>query len=298
MPSCPSCQRPVATSRPTCLYCGATVATESAGPPGAELQPAPASEASGLLLGYWPEAQSAASLAAALDIEPYEARQRVARRGPQLWRLLDEPQARAEAARLEAAGLATWLLPEAGVRRYSQPSLVTGGGFEPGLLRLRACGRARTLPKGELLLVVRGPIARQPQDDPETRYRGMRSHAGKAIPLEPGYRFHLHLRANEAPLELDPAAFEFEDRLAGRAPYLSLHRWLSELGAPGDDSFRQLTPALSPAEPEAGRAAGWLADLGERGSGKLAARVLLDNLRQFRFFSAWRGLLERERPPA
>jgi hypothetical protein len=64
---------------------------------------------------------------------------------------------------------------------------------------------------------------------------------------------------------------------------------------PTDDHFRRLPPALGAASPEAGGALGAAAGLsGARGRHKDAPQIL-DNLAQFRRYSAWRGAVERRR---
>jgi hypothetical protein len=57
-----------------------------------------------------------------------------------------------------------------------------------------------------------------------------------------------------------------------------------------DDAFRRLPPALAPAPPAGGR----LARAGETPrEGAPKEGGVLDNLAQFRFYSAWRGAAER-----
>jgi hypothetical protein len=71
--------------------------------------------------------------------------------------------------------------------------------------------------------------------------------------------------------------------------------WMAALGTtvPVDDGFRRLAPALAPAAPDAGAAARLQDAL--RGADRTAA--ILDNLAQFRFYSAWRGAVERSVRP-
>jgi hypothetical protein len=118
-----------------------------------------------------------------------------------------------------------------------------------------------------------------------------------AATLGPGYRFHLHRRREPRPLELDPGAFEF-GAAAGLADSSEqrLIAWLATLttGVPVDDSFERQTPALAPAEPPGGPLSA-LEALGRPSSRHQApTSQILDNLAQFRFYSAWRGLLERQ----
>ena len=63
---------------------------------------------------------------------------------------------------------------------------------------------------------------------------------------------------------------------------------------PVDDGFRRISPALAPAAPAAGAAAR-LEDALRTSAARPPA--ILDNLAQFRFYSAWRGAVERRCAP-
>jgi hypothetical protein len=112
--------------------------------------------------------------------------------------------------------------------------------------------------------------------------------------LDPGFRFHLHLRDGPRPLELDPGEFEFgaQPPLSGSS-LLELGRWFEAL-APGlavDDDFRKHPPALAPAAASVEVLAA--AALTSRSSRKQKEAVVLDNLAQFRFYSGWRAAVAR-----
>ena len=62
----------------------------------------------------------------------------------------------------------------------------------------------------------------------------------------------------------------------------------------GDDGFRRLPVALAPALPEEGAAASLRRTGGGPGWSK-DARLILDNLAQFRFYSGWRAAAFRRR---
>jgi hypothetical protein len=103
-------------------------------------------------------------------------------------------------------------------------------------------------------------------------------------------------------VELDPGAFEFGQAPLASSSLLELTSWLEQLlvGVPSDDSFRRLPPALAPSAPETGVVAAAkalarppIAGRSRRGE----PRRILDNLEQFRFYSAWRAALERRRLP-
>ncbi|HXB56899.1 MAG TPA: hypothetical protein VN461_19205 [Vicinamibacteria bacterium] len=227
---------------------------------------------------------TAETLAPALGLLPAEAARRVRRGGYQLHRIAFREAASTETDRLRGAGLFVIEVPEA--EAHVRPLLAKGGTQDADGLSLRAEGGALRVSPGQVLLVVRGPIAREYQALPTHR------RVSAARPEE-GHRIHLHLRGEPRPLELDPANFEF-----GRAPtagssLLELNAWVEAIApeAPRDEAFRQEPPALSLAAPA------------ER---EVAARALnpprekepppiLENLEQFRFYSAWRAAVERRR---
>lgn len=295
MSGCPACGRPLALARATCLYCGATLPEASVAAAEqarrAALQgPAPAAApVERVLLGFRVDQLETPGLAAALGLPAYDARRLVARGGDHLWRLLAPEEAEAEARRLGAAGLRCWTLPESQVRDQA-PRRAGGGRREGAAVLLLAEQPCRVAP-GEVLLLVQGPIARASHEAAVKRLVGMAS-------PQPGYRFHLHLRAAPRPLELDPEDFELEGG-GGGSTLLALREWLGALAPEAlvDDGFRHLVPALAPATRAEGRAARWTSSLEQARSPERRneERLLLDNLAQFRFYSAWKGLLARAR---
>ncbi|MGE0452850.1 MAG: hypothetical protein AB7Q30_04880 [Vicinamibacteria bacterium] len=309
-------------ARPACLYCGATLPRETlaaaaraagaaagaAAEPTAET-PMPAGDvpAAGAGSSAGPGAEPGAearsvlvldlagveprSLAAALKLSLYEAKQRLLRGGLQLHRIAPVEEARADAERLAALGVPVLRFDEAAVRQAAAPLLAQGGRFEAGTLSLRTPKGARRVANADVLLLVRGPIRREYR----TREDWKRL---KSATLADGYRFQLHLRGDEQPLELDPGSFEFDAREPlATSSMLRLSEWFVELaaGRPVDDAFRLLPPALGPAEPDASKRLGSAGALGGRPAADPAEAPILDNVRQFRFHSAWRGLVERRR---
>ena len=113
--------------------------------------------------------------------------------------------------------------------------------------------------------------------------------------LESGFRFHLHRRDDARPLELDPGAFDFGGNGPGTSSLLQLTAWVQELtrGAAVDDGFRRLPPELGVAAAAAGGPLAAADALGARAALRAEAPLVLDNLRQFRFYSAWRAAVER-----
>lgn len=296
--TCPSCRRPVAVARPRCLYCGAELPRELLEPAQGQAEPAaeppPGPDRSLLILDL--EGVEPSLVEGALGLSPFEAAQRARRGGFQLHRAVDAAEAAAEAGRLGNLGLRATIVPEAEVRTASRPLLVRGGRLEGTRLALRAEEAELRLRREDLLLLVRGPIARERQ--PTAKPGRVRV----AVP-EPGYRIHLHRHAEPRPLELDPAGFEFGDapRVA-ESTLLQIGSWLEVLaaGVPIDDDFKRVPPALGPAKAEAtgiAAAAGALAVREPRASGRGRLPLLLDNLAQFRFYSGWRAAVERRRAP-
>jgi hypothetical protein len=287
-PACPRCQRRVAAARATCIYCGAPLPAAAA-PPEPEPE-APLLPATRALLILDVEASGPERLAAALGLTVLETRLWATQAPFRLQRLGPPQDVEAEAGRLQDAGLTVAVLPEAEVRPALTPRLARGGRPQPDGLELDLGGAARRLGPGELLLVVEGPIAREYQTQQDLR-------RVRAASLAPGYRLHLHLRGEARPLELDPGGFDFGGpRGIPSSSMLELRAWLAPLraGVPTDSSFERLLPALGPAGPGQGGALSAAEALRAQIPAEGQALVL-DNLAQFRFFSAWRGLLERRR---
>jgi hypothetical protein len=290
---CPSCGRPIALTRPRCLYCGRSLPQELIPDP---VEPAESPTTQALLPGFGEgkallvarlDGTTAESLAAALERTVLEAEQLVRRGGWTLLGVLPEGVAGQRRERLSQAGVRCLVLGQAEIRLAIDPWLAIGAHFD-GRLRLRGDGAPRVVAPGDLRLVVAGAIRREYQAR-ESKPRSFRS-----ATLEQGYRFHLHRRDDPTPIELDPVGLEFdEESRATESSLLRIDRWVSTLidGGPRDDLFRFLPPALAPAAPAP-----------EMGALTAAARlrrdtsedvVILDNLAQFRFYSAWRACVQR-----
>lgn len=307
---CPACARPVAVSRPTCLYCGAALPAEAVAQADAARAALDAAGAMSSALRGMPPAPAdseqaeeararavvvvettradADALGRVLGLSAYEAGQRVRRGGWQLLRV-GLPAGNEELAALRATGAQAANLSHDDVSAAQRPEIVAGGTYADDRLELRTLeGRVALVP-GALLLVVRGPIVRRAQAGNDARLRV----AGHA---EPGLRLHLHRRNDPRPLELDPLAFEFGATGApDGAGVLTLARWVDAVaaGAPIDEGFRHVTPALGPAQPEAYAGAAALDALRASRQRGQNAQAMLDNVAQFRFYSAWRALAER-----
>jgi hypothetical protein len=296
-------------ARATCLYCGAPLppedlaaalsaaaqASAQAGPVRASGGPAgaPPGGERGLLVLDLADANPD-TLARALALPRYEAGLLARRGGLHLHRVLEPAAAEAEAARLGARGLAAVVVPEAEAR--VRPLRCLGGERGTGVLSLRTEEGPVTLHRGDVLLVVRGPIVREYQPTPKRR-------RVDTARLEEGYRVHLHLHARPPgaaprPVEIDAGNFEFGFAVTGSAR-LEVDAWVDEVAGDAriDEGFRRLPPALGPAEPEVKGALAAASSLGlaTHGRGSDDAPVVLDNGEQFRHYSGWRAAVARRR---
>ena len=291
----------MAVARARCLYCGAEL-------PGGLVPAAPSEASFGTPPGSAGPVPDGASLTRvvivldlayapterlgeALDMSAYEADLLTRRGGFHLHRILGEELAEDEAERLRAAGLKVELLPESEVRTL--PLRALGGERGEGLLELQTEEGPLTLWRREILLVVRGSIARQFQ--PTHRKRRV-----DTASLEDGFRVHFHRRSNPRPVEIDAANFEFGFAVTG-STRLELDAWVEGLGedVPRDDGFRRLPPAFGIAAPEQKGALAAVASLSRTSRGGEAhgtgESVVLDNAQQFIFYSALRAAVERRR---
>jgi hypothetical protein len=283
----------VAVARERCLYCGQVLPSPLVprlpipDPPGSVAPEAPGPARTLVILDL--DAADPERLESVLGLATYEAALLARRRGFHLHRLLAPELAEAEARRLHAGGLRVETVAEEELR--DPPLRALGGERGRGSLTLRTEEGPVTLHRGDLLIVVRGPIARQYQ--PVFRRRRV-----DTASLEEGYRVHLHRRADRRPVEIDIANFEFGTAGAG-STRLELEAWVDEIRAEvaEDDGFRRLPPAFGVAEPEPRGPLAAASALGRAGRGERAEgeSVVLDNAAQFRFYSAWRAALERRR---
>jgi hypothetical protein len=232
---------------------------------------------------------AAAQVADGALLTLYDAERLVRRGGLQLHRVLGEEEAAAVAERLRAAGITSYLVPEAEARQ-APLQVLRGEQTGEGLL-LKTPEGALPLRPEELLLLVSGPITREPAPDLE-RGRGVRR-------LPDGWCAHLHRLLAPRPVELDPSRIELGFTATG-STHLEVGSWLQVLGreVPHDVSFRHEAPALGPPpEAEADPLSPWtLSGIGSRRAGRQGQpRPVHDNLAQFRFYSGWRAAVERRR---
>lgn len=303
MPGCPHCGRPVALARATCLYCGRELPED--------LRPAPPPNAlpgAGAAAALGPEAAGTAPAAperalVVLDLTDvaaqtlaeltggslYDADRRIRRGGWQLHAACDAAAAAEQEARFRAAGVLALVLPEAEVRAAPSRALRIEAGDE-GLVLDTTTGR-RLVNAHDLLLAVSGPIARAPGTELQRR----RIDSAR---LQESWCTHLHLLDGPPPIELEASRLEWRSAVTG-SPQLELRVWLEALAetVPHDQAFRLETPVLAPPPSEDDPI--WPF---ERTRGRARQRAgsepppIHDNLAQFRFYSGWRGAVERRRP--
>jgi hypothetical protein len=284
----------VAVARATCLYCGAALpAAASQGVRGADAERnEPPADRALIILDL--DAVDPARLSRGLGVSAFEARQRARRGGLDLWRIVATADAARERDRLAAEGLRAFDLPEADVRAAAKPIVATGGRVDGSGLNIRHEGGRLRVEGPDVFVVLRGPIAREYAPSPAAKRTRLAT-------LEGGYRIHIHRRADPRPLELDPGNFDFGEAVVGRSSLLTLLTWVETIspGSPTDDRFRLYAPALAPARAEASGPLAAVTALSTRTRAREGGResgfTILDNLEQFRFYSAWRGALERRR---
>jgi len=266
------------------VYCGADAPPTAPEAPG-EAPPEPSPR---LLVLAQTGVADPEALARALGLAVADAAHRVRRGGWQLLRIAEPAAAREQAARLGEAGVVAMLVPEAEVRSSARPVVALGGEGNGRELSLRTTEGSMRVEAAHLVLAVQGPIAREYQTSQVVKRT-------RTATLEGGYRFHLHRKGEARPVELDPGAFDFGARASGASSLLQLSAWVQELtrGVLVDDAFRRLPPELGVAESAAAGPVAAADALGARAAVRGEAALVLDNLRQFRFYSAWRAAVER-----
>jgi hypothetical protein len=288
---CVACGRPIASALPRCLYCGATLPENA--PPPAEL---PDSGADRVVLVVDTTAGERV-LVEALGLSLAEAALRSRRGRHQLHRILSANEAESEARRLAERGVIVILLAEAEVRQASHPRTARGGDLETGTFWLASRAQTVRLDAAEVLTIVWGPIRRElARRDPGPLRTQRLAPGGR---LQEGEVFHVHVRSDPRPLEIEPSSFEFSEARGGlESSRLRIQRALEALvpGVPIDRSFGTEVPALGVSQESAPEPSSTLDGLRAKTDPHSSQRptvVALDNLAQFRFHSAWRGLLAR-----
>jgi hypothetical protein len=211
-----------------------------------------------------------------------------------LHRILPDAEAAVETARLKEQGVRTIALAESAVRAAAQPLLTTGGNPEGGVFALEGGGPARQLTTADVLIIVWGTIRREPLSQAT---RSMRDLKRAATPCAAESDLcHIHMRSSLRPLELDPGTFVFtEARGRVRSTPLRVRDGIASLATDAeiDRGFAQEAPALGVSSAPARSALAEAFGAERRNDGRKRRETFLDNVAQFRFYSAWRGMVAR-----
>jgi hypothetical protein len=230
-------------------------------------------------------------IAEACAVSVWEARQWQASSRYRLLKVSAEPADGPLESGLRERGLRFLVVPDDTVARSRNPVLLESIDPSAGLAACtirddpEAPPLRRDLKDQDLALIVSASIKRQRVKDQDSRRPPTETR------LEDAWLVHLHLKGEARPWEIDPLRTTYEG--AGPASAymrtLELVRRLSTI-APHDEAFRNIVPALSPGvDPLRG-----LESLATtpRKKAKEPKFVVLDNVAQFREYSAWRGAIE------
>ncbi len=236
------------------------------------------------------------SLAEACSVSVWEARQWQAASRYRLVKVSTEAADGPLESELRRKGLNLFVVSEERVARSRNPILLESvdPASTPAQCTLRDQPEGpsfrRELPEQHIALIVSASIKRERVKDQAS----LRTLA--ATRLEDAWLIHVHLRGEPRPWEIDPRRTGYEGAVLASAHMrtLELVRRLSAI-APHDEGFKNIVPALSlgvepPSELDSLKAT-------RRSEGKEPNVVILDNVAQFREYSAWRGALEAS-PPA
>ncbi len=307
---CPACARPIAMARANCVYCGAALSAEGLQAAALAAQRilqtrslanleavAKASARDHPPRRYVVIDTSVAgveTIADACGISAWEARQWQAASRYRLIRVSNEPADGPLESGLKAKGLRVLIVPDETVVRSRNPiPLESIDPFaDPAQCTVREDPEAPPLRKAlrehDLALIVSASIKRERVMDQTSR----RTPADTR--LEDAWLVHLHLKGEARPWEIDPlrTAYEGAGLASAYMRTLELVRRLQAF-APHDEAFKNVVPALSPGtDPLKGLESFASAP---RKKGKDPKVVVLDNVAQFREYSAWRGAIESTR---
>jgi len=234
-------------------------------------------------------------LAPAAAISVWEARQWRAASRYRLLKIASDPSETALEAGLRDHGLRFFAISEGAVAAARRPILLekVDLSVRPIQCTQRPDAEAAPLREGllesEVALILSASIKRERTTD-QAPTRATRGGAR----LEDLFFVHIHLKKGPRPLEIDPrrTGFEGTDLASAHMSTREVVRLLA-VAAPHDEAFRNIVPALSPAEDLSDDLAAMKKE--RKGASREPKVVVLDNLAQFREYSAWRGTVERER---
>jgi len=309
--NCPACARPVAMARPTCVYCGVALPKDTIEEASLAAQRvlnsktlfdlenaakgADAVRPARRYLVIDTTSASAEALALGCSISEWETRQWQVASRYRLLRISDGSQDGPLESQLRERGVAPLVIPEDVVARARRPMTVETLDLSASpVLRAHlveepdAAVVPRDLREHDIVLMVSAIIKREKVREPvASRLRADRR-------LDDGYLVHLHLKGEPRPWEIDPGRTGYQ----GPGPtsaYMRTLELVRRLAATisHDEGFKNIVPALSPGVDPLTDLAGLR---GSRSKGKEPKTVILDNVAQFREYSAWRAAVEKARP--
>ena len=304
---CPACARPIAMARANCVYCGAALSaealeeaaraaqrilqTKSLANLEAVAKGSPRDPRSRRYVVIDTSAVEVEMIAEACGVSSWEARQWQTASRYRLIKVSAEPADGPLESGLRAKGLRVLIVPDEAVARSRDPIPIESIDplAEPPQCTVREDPEAppsrRTLREPDLALIVTASIRRERVKDETSRRTPVDTR------LEDAWLVHLHLRGEARPWEIDPlkTAYEGAGPASAYMRTLELVRRLSAF-APHDDAFKNVVPALSPgADPLSSLESFASANKKKTKEPKV---VVLDNVAQFREYSAWRGAIE------
>jgi len=211
------------------------------------------------------------------------------------------PQGPRRAEEIARCGVKVISLAVPTVEAARHPERASGGDPATGLFLMEPDRQPRHIDGEAVLLHVWGAIRRErllPEGMPRSRHEpdgGLRSYRAR----DDGLLVHIHTLSGEHPLEIDVDAFEFGHcEPSPTSSFLRILNGLRTLAATAheDRTFRFEVPVLGqPRAPGSGPLGAASRLFGGSVEGG-ASRNLewLDNTDQFRFHSAWRGVLEQQ----
>jgi hypothetical protein len=232
------------------------------------------------------------TIANACGVSSWEARMWQAASRYRLVRISTEAADGSLESSLRAQGLRVLVVPDETVVRSRNPIPLESIDplADPPQCTLREDPEAppsrRALREQDLALIVSASIRRERvKDEPQRR-------APADTRLEDAWLVHLHFQGEPRPWEIDPlrTAYEGVGLASAYMQTVELVRRLSA-AAPHDDAFKNVVPALSPGADPMGGLESLASDTGKK-KGKEPKVVVLDNVAQFREYSAWRGAIE------
>lgn len=292
---CPACERPNGDLATKCLYCSVPLEPVAEGleetPEDVDLGRASAEADRFLVIlvpGGLADERMVESLADAAGMSRYDARLSLASTRPRIFRQLEELFARGLSEQLQASRIAHYVVSEKSVRSLPV-SRAQSVSLAPKHLEVSLERRRLAIPYDDMLLLVRGEIARQHHDD-----RKLTTTRGATRSLSPGLLLHLYSKDATVAIEIDPEGFSWPDWGVEASPsaLLNLERFVDAVeehvpGVPVDRGFDQEPPLFS-------RASGDGQDFSQILSERTRhAGVVYDNQDQFRFYARWRYRLER-----